>query len=57
MMSVEQSMEWELAGETEVPGKKRAPVTLCPPELGSNPGRRGGIPATNRLSCGTALVT
>jgi hypothetical protein len=23
------------------------------PDLGSNPGRRGGKPATNRLSCGT----
>jgi hypothetical protein len=26
------------------------------PELGSNPGRRGGKPATNRLSYGTALA-
>jgi hypothetical protein len=26
------------------------------PDLGSNPGRRGGKPATNRLSCGTALA-
>jgi hypothetical protein len=36
-------------------------VTLCPPQiphdnLGSNPGCRGGKPATNRLSYGTALV-
>jgi hypothetical protein len=38
--------------------RKPAPVPLCPPkiphDLGSNPGRRGGKPATNRLSCGTA---
>jgi hypothetical protein len=26
------------------------------PDLGSNPGRRGGKPATNRLSYGTALL-
>jgi hypothetical protein len=26
------------------------------PDLGSNPGRRGGKPATNRLSCDTALA-
>jgi hypothetical protein len=25
------------------------------PDVGSNPGRRGGKPATNRLSYGTAL--
>jgi hypothetical protein len=40
--------------------RKPAPVPLCPPQfphdLGSNPGRRGGKPATNRLSCGTALT-
>jgi hypothetical protein len=38
---------------------KPAPVPLCPAQiphdLGSNPGRRGGKPATNRLSYGTAL--
>jgi hypothetical protein len=37
--------------------KKPAPVPLCPPQiphdLGSNPGHRGGKPATNRLSYGT----
>jgi hypothetical protein len=32
MMSVEQSVEWELAGETEVLGKP-APVPLCPPQI------------------------
>jgi hypothetical protein len=34
-------------------------VPLCQPQiphdLGSNPGRRGGKPATNRLSYGTAF--
>jgi hypothetical protein len=38
--------------------KKPAPVPLCPPQiphdLGSNAGLRGGKPATNRLSYGTA---
>jgi hypothetical protein len=39
--------------------RSTTPVPLCPPQipldLGSNPGRRGGKPATNRLSYGTAL--
>jgi hypothetical protein len=40
--------------------RKPAPAPLCPPQnptwpyLGSNPGRRGGKPATNRLSYGAA---
>jgi hypothetical protein len=33
MMSVEQSVEWELAGATEVLGWKPAPVPLCPPQI------------------------
>jgi hypothetical protein len=33
--------------------RKPAPAPLCP---GSNPGRRGRKPATNRLSYGAALV-
>jgi hypothetical protein len=45
MMSVEQSVEWEMAGETEVLGETRATVPLCAPQ----------IPATNGLSYGTAL--
>jgi hypothetical protein len=40
--------------------RKPAPMPLCPPQiphdLGSNPGRRGGKPATNRLSYGTAVI-
>jgi hypothetical protein len=40
--------------------RKPNPVPLCPPEIshdltmGSNPGRRGGKPVTNRLNYGTA---
>jgi hypothetical protein len=41
--------------------RKPVSVPLCPPQiphdLGSNPGRRGGKPATNPLSYGTANVT
>jgi hypothetical protein len=33
MMIVEQSVEGELAGETEVLGKKPTPVPLCPPQI------------------------
>jgi hypothetical protein len=41
--------------------RKPAPAPLCPPQIqldqapGSNPGRHGGKPATNRLSYGAAL--
>jgi hypothetical protein len=42
-----------------ITGRKRAPLPLCPPQTphacpDANPGRRGGKPATNRLSYGTA---
>jgi hypothetical protein len=42
--------------------RKHAPVPLCPPQTAhacpdGNPGRRGGKPATNRLSYGTADCT
>jgi hypothetical protein len=41
--------------------RKPAPVPLCPPKTphtcpDANPGRRGGKPATNRLSYGTAFL-
>jgi hypothetical protein len=36
MMSVEQSVEWELAGETEVLGENLPPVPLCPPQIQHN---------------------
>jgi hypothetical protein len=32
-MSMKHLVEWELAGETEVLGKKPAPVPLCPPQI------------------------
>jgi hypothetical protein len=56
MMNVEQSVEWELLGETEVIGEI-LPQYRCSPQishdLGLNRGRRDGKPATNRLSYGT----
>jgi hypothetical protein len=33
MMIVEQSVECELAGETEVLGENLPPVPLCPPQI------------------------
>jgi hypothetical protein len=59
-MIMEQLVEWRLAGETEVLGENlpqrhfvhhKSHMT----DPGSNPGRRGGKPATNRLSYGAAL--
>jgi hypothetical protein len=52
-MSVEQSMEWELTRKTKVLGENLPRATLSTtnptwPDLWSNPGRRGGTPATNR---------
>jgi hypothetical protein len=50
----------KLTGKTEVLGEKPVPVTLCPPQIpygltpASKPGLRGGRPAANRLSHGTA---
>jgi hypothetical protein len=59
-MIVEKQMECRLAGETEVLGVNMPQRHYCPlenPTLtdpGVNPGRRGGKPATNRLSYGAA---
>jgi hypothetical protein len=54
-------MECRLAGETEeVLGENLPQRHFCPsqnpalPDPGLNPGRRGGKPATNRLSYGAA---
>jgi hypothetical protein len=58
---VEQLVELRLARETEVLGETCPSATLSTtnptlPNPGSNPGRRGGKPATNRLSYGAAFV-
>jgi hypothetical protein len=53
-------MECRLAGETEVLGENLPHRHFCPsqhptcPDPSLNPGRRGGKPATNRLSYGAA---
>jgi hypothetical protein len=55
-MIMEKQMECRLAGETEVLGENLPQRHFCPsqnptwPDPGVNPGRRGGKPATNRLS-------
>jgi hypothetical protein len=59
-MIVEMQMECRLAGETEVLGENLPQRHFCPSQnptgrdQGLNPGRRGGKPATNRLSYGAA---
>jgi hypothetical protein len=57
MMIVEQSVERELAGETEILGENlpQCHFVYHISQMnypGSNPGRRGGKPATNSLSYG-----
>jgi hypothetical protein len=60
-MIAEKQMECRLAGETEVLGENLPERHFCPsqnptrPDPGLNPGRRGGKPATNRLSYGADL--
>jgi hypothetical protein len=55
-------MECRLAGETEVLVENLPQRHFCPlqnptwPDPGLNPGRRGGKPATNLLSSGSALT-
>jgi hypothetical protein len=57
---------WSSRWNEDWQGKPKYSEKTCPsatlsntnptwPDLGSNPGRRGGKPATNRLSYGTAL--
>jgi hypothetical protein len=57
MMIMEQLVEWGLAGETEVLGENLPQCYFVHHKSHMNPGRRGGKPATNRLSYGTALVS
>jgi hypothetical protein len=55
-------MECRLARETEVLGENLPQRHFCPsqnptlPDPGLNPGRRGGKPATNRLSYNAAFI-
>jgi hypothetical protein len=56
---VEKLVEWRLAGESEVLGENLPQRHLFHHKShwldpGLNPGRRGGKPATNRLSYGAA---
>jgi hypothetical protein len=59
-MIVEKQMERRLAGETEVLRENLPRGHFCPSQNSTwpgpvlNPGRRGGKPATNRLSYGAA---
>jgi hypothetical protein len=60
-ITVEKQMECRLTGETKVLGDTLPQRHFCPsqnptwPDPGLNPGRRGGKPATNSLSYGTAF--
>jgi hypothetical protein len=51
MMSVEQSVEWELAGETEVLGENLPHCTFVDHKCHMTwPGHRSRKPGTNRLA-------
>jgi hypothetical protein len=52
MVIVEELVEWRWTGETEVLGQNLPQRHFVHHK--SNPGRRGGKPATNRLSYGAA---
>jgi hypothetical protein len=58
---METLVEWRLTGEAEVLGENLSTATLSTtnptcPDLGANPGRRDGKPATNRLSYGVPMT-
>jgi hypothetical protein len=60
IMRVGNLVEWWVAGETEVLGENLPQCHFVHHKFhmtwpGTNPGRRGGKPATNRLSYGTAF--
>jgi hypothetical protein len=64
IVRVEQLVEWELGGETEVRRENLHPAPLCPPKiphiltwLGSSTDRRGGKHAVNCLSYGKANLS
>jgi hypothetical protein len=48
-------VEWRLAGEKTCPSATLSTTNATWPDPGSNTGRRGGKPATNRLSYGAVL--
>jgi hypothetical protein len=59
---MENLVEWRLAGEIEILGETCPSATLPTTnptwtDPGANPARRGGKPATNRLSYGAALIS
>jgi hypothetical protein len=62
IVRMEKLVEWTvLAGETEVLGENLLRRHFVHhkfhlPDPGANPGRRGGNPATNRLSYGAARI-
>jgi hypothetical protein len=62
-MILEKQMKCRMAGETEDLGENTPQRHFCPsqnptwPDLGLNPGRRGGKPATNRLRYGAASLS
>jgi hypothetical protein len=61
-VSVEQLVEWRLAGETEVLGENLPQRHFVPPQILHDQvrfrtaDRSGGKPATNRLRYGAALL-
>jgi hypothetical protein len=62
MVTLEQLVEWRLAGETEVLGENLPQPHFVDHKShmtrpGVEPCRRGGKPTTNRLSYGAALTT
>jgi hypothetical protein len=61
MVIVDKLVEWRLAGKPKYSEKTYPSDTLSTTnpiwlDLGMNPGRRGGKPATNRLSYGASIA-